>query len=993
MATLGDVQRRVELWRAAAFGDLWEDALWPWFKRCGPGAFHDVRPTVVITPSRAIGYELKRKWMSRCAGGIGVHFWTTGDLRKYLASAALPDRKVASRELLHLLLSQSATACGATGVASSVAFDPAALMRALDELAAAGWEWTELANDAETGAIVREFGRRLGESGFSTIQACDWALANGRWSGRPTPIRALLLHGFTGANWPLWPLLLASAHAADDVVVTLAYPRRQAERVDQIWIGSWEEHLGVCAKESEAEPVARPFWELAECLEAGRLATRRPIDGLAFEICDDAAAEARAIVGRTMAWMGGHREGHLAVVFQRAGVLSREVSRLLDAAGVPHDDALGSRSAHGADESAWRQWLTLQMEWTAGSLARFLAKRPDGLWAPAGDGRVLLDRLERMAGLTLDDDLDLLGAALASSDRPSDAAALSTLGDMRRIPESGAFDDLVATATDALVRLGWVARSAALHSRGAPLAGRVQGMVRRSQFLAWAEAAAETGGRERRPHGGEPHARAHLVSAGDAESQSWDAVILAGLNAGEWPQTVAASAFLPDARRCALNGRALIQGSQGEGHDTVVKGRGLILSEADQRYIGLRQSFNLIEGAGSSLCMTARIRGEDDPARLLGPADVLVRAHYVATDGMLTDERMAAMALQSTARWRIAQAAAAGDGHGRHPWRGAGPSEVRAAWDARRSETPFGPFDFCLRRPPKEPIRLACKAWEEAWRYPATTWLREVVGVAPGLASDATELGAQSLGTWAHGWLARALNPDGRDDFVPAPKLSDAMVAIDIAARASRSDAAEVFHRVGRELPALWDSVWKRAVWAARAMCEEALQEAGGFVRTECTLPAKCAVKLGGDALLHLRGRVDLVRAEEPGLLGRLSIIDFKTGGEIKLTPAELAKGKGLQVLLYGEALRELGAESVSIRIVRPGASGSARELSRKECLSLLSALAEMQNSGAFGVRGPMFSEYSYCPPLPMAVLAIAAELNDIRWQLTRGLVEGGKDG
>lgn len=986
----GHVERRAELWRAAAFADFWEQPIRPWLERLSADAIHDSRATVVVTPSRGIGHELKRRFLECGPGALGIHFWTPGDLRQHMVGLISPGRKIASREFLHLLLAQSAASCIGAGLASAVSFDPAILMRALDELAAAGWDWTELDGGEEAQSIIREFERRLTSSGFCTVQACDWALLKAVQNSRAWPLRAVLIHGFSGANWPIFPLLLAAARSAEDALVTMASPRRLAEKVDQIWIGSWEQHLDLCTREVEGCGTMGRFQELAESLEAGHVAARGQIEGLDFEICEDAAAEARAILGRTMTWLAAHASGHIAVVFQRAGVVSREVGRLLDSFGVPHDDALGFRSGHAADEAAWREWLLLQTEWTAGRLARFLVKRPRGLWPLPDQGHPLLDRLRRMEATTLDGDLDLLRPALAASGHVNDSRALGDMGTLRRVPERGAFDELVKAAAEALEGLGWGARSVALLARARPLAQRVEGVVRRGQFLAWVESAMDDAGRERRPTGGEPHARIHLVSARDAEAQYWDAVILAGMNMGEWPLTVAANAFLPDAKKFSLNGRALIQGRQGEGHETVAEGRGLILSDADWRYVGLRQCLNLIEGAGSSLCMTARLRGEEDPARILGPADLLVKAHHMATDDMLTDESMAAISLRSAARWSGVARIAADHAKKANPeWAGAGPREVREAWDARRSNGPFGPFDFCLRRAPARPLRLACKAWEDAWRYPSATWLREIMGVSPAISRGGLEIQAQSVGTWAHEWLARALNPEAGTDFVPAPECGEALSVLIAAAERSRARAASIFREAGRELPQLWESVWKRALWAARAMCEEALREPGGYIRTECNLPAGCSIDVGDGMRLHLSGRVDLIRAEGRNRNAPVRVIDFKTGSDITLSDADLEKGKGLQVMLYGEALRELGAGSISLCIVRPGEEGIVRGISREEAASLLRALVRMQESGAFGVRGAMFSEFAYCPPLPMAVLPIPAEINDFRWGLMHGFLGG----
>lgn len=982
------VSRRAEIRRGVTFGAFWAPVIRPWLERSGGLALGEDRPVAVVVPSRAVGGEIRERLMAEVAGGMGVRFWVPGDLRRYLLGRLCPGQGLASREVLHLLLSQSAAACGGEGVAASVASDPSALMRALDELAGAGWGWEEVSGGAGVRAVVGEFRRRLEGTGLWTAQRCDWELAERAERVGPGAIRSLLIHGFSGTSWPLWPLLLAGARCADEVLVTVACPRRQAERVDQLWVGSWEEHLGRGTEDLGVDPRAGPFAPLAERLETGDLgggdsAGRVPD----FEVGEDAAAEALAIVGRVGAWLGSGECGRIGIVFSGPGVLSREVGRLLGLAGVPHDDGVGFPAMPGGDEAAWREWLALQAEWSVGGLARFLAKRPPGLWPIADGGVLLLDRLDRAMGVTLDDDLDVLRAMLRASGETRDGEALGLLEAVERLPAEGEFGALAASAVEALGRLGWGARASALASLARPLVGKVRGGVRRRHFLAWAEAALGGAGRDRAAAGREPHARVHLVTAREAEPQSWDAVILAGMNEGEWPRVGPPSAFLPEESRAALNRRAVGTGGQGEGHECVAAGRGLLLGEAEWRYLGLRQCFNLIEGARSGLCLTARQRGEDNAGRLLGAADLLVKAHYVATGEVLTDAGMATLARLSAARWSgVAGRIVATAADGSRGWPGAEPEAVRAAWEARRDRgAPFGPYDFCLRRPPPVPLRLACKAWEEAWRHPATTWLREVVGAESLAPVGEADLEARSLGTWSHAWLARALNPGGGVQFVPAPEAGAAMAAVCGAAEAARDGAGAIFREVGRELPILWEAVWRRALWAARVMCEEALDEPGGFLGTEWHLPEDCHIDVGDGSVLRLRGRVDLIRSETPRFGGPVTVIDFKTGAELRLTPAEIRDGRGLQVVLYGEAMRELGAEAVTLRIVRPEGGRVSRAIGRDQIAPQLRALCQMQDTGIFGVRGAMYDEFGYRPTYPMATLPTPEDINDARWGLTHG--------
>ena len=56
--------------------------------------------------------------------------------------------------------------------------------------------------------------------------------------------RRLLVTGFNGAHWPLWPLLRAGATASMQATVILSDPRDEARDLDETWVGTWEEAFG-----------------------------------------------------------------------------------------------------------------------------------------------------------------------------------------------------------------------------------------------------------------------------------------------------------------------------------------------------------------------------------------------------------------------------------------------------------------------------------------------------------------------------------------------------------------------------------------------------------------------------------------------------------------------------------------------------------------------------------------------------------------------------
>jgi len=128
-------------------------------------------------------------------------------------------------------------------------------------------------------------------------------------------------------------------------------------------------------------------------------------------------------------------------------------------------------------------------------------------------------------------------------------------------------------------------------------------------------------------------------------------------------------------------------------------------------------------------------------------------------------------------------------------------------------------------------------------------------------------------------------------------------------------------------------------------------------------------------------------------------LIDYKTGRQrglylherrSKEAPAEkfrklLAKGRGVQLALYALATHALGASNVRLALL-----GLADELEPQ--FHLADALAQkkfwhdlyrIQETGVFGMHGPVHSDYAFAYDYPLATLAIDEELLKQKWAMT----------
>src|SRR5436309_15881370 len=166
-------------------------------------------------------------------------------------------------------------------------------------------------------------------------------------------------------------------------------------------------------------------------------------------------------------------------------------------------------------------------------------------------------------------------------------------------------------------------------------------------------------------------------------------------------------------------------------------------------------------------------------------------------------------------------------------------------------------------------------------------------------------------------------------------------------------------------------------------------------------LPAK--VKLG-DGTLRIRGRIDLILARGRYGSSRLSfddvwIVDYKTGRQRgfnlrsprgKETSEDkfhrnLTEGRGVQLALYALAAHSLGATDVQLTLLSP-----AEQLEPQFQLTHVLAqkdfwgeLHRMQESGVFGMLGPVHSDFGFVRKYPLATLPIDPDLLKTKWTIT----------
>src|SRR5215468_11378887 len=246
----------VSLHLATSFDGAWENVLLPWFEAIATRAPEGSGLVAVVTPFRSHAQLLRGKLLACGISLLGVRFLVPAQLRELLlrgSSLNLP-----LREHLRLLLAVAAEEIAANTdsqqsgnlIVKSVVRDPDYFLRLFDELGAAGWSLAEV-DQPILSEIAARFYKICRGCGFTFVHEAD-RLAGAKVEKNLPRFSNLLITGFDGAHWSLWPLLHAAVNSSRHGTVVLNDPRDEARDLDETWVGSWEEVF------SEAVPVPEP---------------------------------------------------------------------------------------------------------------------------------------------------------------------------------------------------------------------------------------------------------------------------------------------------------------------------------------------------------------------------------------------------------------------------------------------------------------------------------------------------------------------------------------------------------------------------------------------------------------------------------------------------------------------------------------------------------------------------------------------------------------
>jgi hypothetical protein len=984
---------QVSLYIGSSWEATWENLLLPWFEAVAPCAFEEAGPAAVVTPFRSHAHLLRSKLLARGVSLLGVRFLVPAQLREIMLRRS--GFNLPLREHLRLLLGIAAEEIATpidseqSGplVAKSVARDPDYFLRMFDKLGAAGWSLAEVGQPVLS-EIAACFGKICRDCGFAFVHEADrFAAANAE--KLPPQFNRLLVMGFDGAHWPLWPLLHAAVKSSTQATVILSDPRDEARDVDETWVGTWEEAFG--ATEPVGEPQESPD-------KTSRV--REQSDNIHFLVGRDTTQQARAIVALTAKFLCESNCERIGILFPQKSALPRLVASFLSSARIAHNDGIAHLTPSAFDTAAWRAWLELQENPRLKFLFQFLRALDADIFGRTSVAEVE-EELRDAYSCVLIDDLSILREFSARSD---DIAAIARgLEKIRFLPATGTLYEFLAQTKSIFAQFGWkqhwneVERLSRNWTEGVPQC------FSKINYLRWLREILGAPSLSRDDYGAHPYSRVHLLPYSEAEGQSWSHLIFAGLNEEAWPALE--EEFVGDReidqfnrRNRTLNRRAIKRGRHGEGQWSIVEGKTFLLGLSERCEVRRRQLRNLMESPTAGIGLTANLYSESAASRIANPTDFFSR-FYFETRGRGVSQRTLQALEAQTRDWL-------GD------WSAVDAQKVdstnvgrtRYAYNMRRRPRAFGQYEFALHAPPQCPVTLRVTDWEAALKSPAIVWMKIFLGVEPD--KENGDAWAAATGQWVHHWLAESVRAENGDVFVELRNTQQFRRGILDSARRFKENVRQLCAAVGRQLPDWWTSGWSNALYVADSLAVKLSDLAGDWTHmaSEWTLDSPTHIPLGANESLRVRGRIDLILARGERDESRLSfsdlwVIDYKTGRERGFNVWELrrnelpeqklrkqlVKGRGVQLALYALAARALGALSVQLTLL-----GLADQLEPQFDVGHALAhadfwreLNQMQESGVFGMLGPVHAEYGFAHDYPLATLGIDPDLLQEKWVLT----------
>jgi hypothetical protein len=619
----------------------------------------------------------------------------------------------------------------------------------------------------------------------------------------------------------------------------------------QAWFGTWEQRLGDC-EPLFGEPSA--FEQLSLAVEKGASCDCNARIAVGKTIADEAAWIAEQCAQWTQS-----DSGSIAVVIDRShAALRSAVISILRKNHVPHYDAVGTIIPFNAEENVIRLWIDWQRSGRIQDLIAYL----DVIIEDSLTSIRLKKILEDAARNTFSSQADVVLVYA----REELIAYRPVLNRAKRLP-------MMALALDYKFILQDLSTLASLPiSEWMRWLDRLSSvLLSRDCILEWVRGALENKEPYREAIGDHPYAHVVITTPEAARFGNWKYVILSGLNAAVMFTHSDESTLLSEDTRLSFWNAALIQGNQGEGHVVLNPENGWLIPSHFLEELKNTTWLDLLAAPSKGLAVSVTHEDPKEPGQSWPVGDFFERI-------------------------------------------------VRSVGEAR-----VGYFSYAFRASIKKgpqlgattgmPIdNLSPSAWERLLLAPVQGWLEHVVGAKP---EDDLFAGSFSLmkGVWIHDWLSskregiwerRMTSFDEWKPFLQAASSS----------HYARVKAA--YEAANKKINPIFESTWRQAITIAEQLGHKALTympEANWMIQ-EWSLAEGLQLKIPqNNQPFSIRGRMDLVFSHTNEPQGSAMLIDFKTGSQTRgwtVTKIE-TESTGVQLVLYGLALKQMGYESVSL--------------------------------------------------------------------------------
>jgi len=972
----------------------WREVVQPWLAE-GAGAC--LQRGYVIVPTRGQAHAFKQRCLIENIPLLGVELLTPGLARaRWLAhtnaNAAENLRPALGREFLLFglraivarrlapLNPANETERPAWGLLKSLQSDCERALGDFDDLLKSGFSAADFSEPVlrevfgELAAWVEKLGHDFAPRQTEQFVQGTQGRAMFQISGR------LLIHGFSAEQRGEFFNIAAFGRCfdGDSVTVTLPEPEfRGRKALDETWIELWEKTLGANAvpiDEPDGPPTSceniAEVWASSDGVTEDAAVTESLETQASVLIGTTRAAEMELVAGKISTLLAQGAE-NIGVVFPVSDAAHLRLVELLEKRGIPFVDQLETAAPQPVEIQTQRALLAFYKNGCR--LEDLLALWP--LLQATGEAReqplsAVRDVCERLFDEhqthSLPKCVPTLLAGAESRAEWRDVAAVCVeklLGANNAFvwPEQLTVADALARFSSACERfnLGEIPGCDVLlefsknETRALPSAV-VFSLL--ESFLPAQGAVPDAPGRG-------CFARVTLTTRRRAEGGIWSHVIFAEANAGVWPERQEASCWLPDEARAALNRRR---------HGDID-----LFTADDRAFLEKRGYATLSRDTSEQIVFTAALFNEEEPELKLSPNSWLERVQWQkGLSGMGDSPVLSQNNIQNTGESPVPH-----DPHGRVAR--ATQSDWHRIWLARRDPaTPFDDFFFCAAPKQLANVRLGVRQIEDGATDPANLWFDAVLK-AGAIGWQVFERSPDKIrGQLAHRLLARALRGEaasGKFQIMPA-----------------ETEARERLNAALAELRKTWavdDAYWESFHMELSEVCGALLKkifaqqagEAGAFVAAEYSLPKDMRVQLDPhdpDSRIRVSGRMDLLRLDRPDFDGAsVDIIDFKTGKTGTLSAASMgAKGELLQLGIYLEAARTLGAADGRVWLFKPAATDEPTSVSMEELPQALAALLQIKRhliEGRYGALTEDRSDYAFggggwplaCAPISHAVL------------------------